>query len=141
MSDPPLRIEREDGVVLDRFHQQPKPVFALEQRVFLTLGLRQVSRDLGEAKQLAVAGPHRGYDEWARMRLPSLRTRHPPVFAAAVGRRSAKLLLRACRDNVVGVKISNERPTISSAGQPLMHCAPGLPGLHATVHVEHEDRA
>src|SRR5690349_16371535 len=56
----PLRVQHEDGVVLDRFDEEAKAFLALPQQLFLAAALGQVARDLGKAAHLALCVAQRG---------------------------------------------------------------------------------
>lgn len=58
--DDAVTVQREDGVVLDRLHQQPQVALALHQALLALALLRHVARDLGKAQHLAIGAQQRG---------------------------------------------------------------------------------
>src|SRR5258706_1194159 len=87
-----LRIEHEDGVVLDAVDQQPEALLALAQQIFLAPAVRKIARDLGEAAQLAAVVLERG-DDHVRPEERAVLA-HAPAFVleAALRRRDLELL-------------------------------------------------
>jgi hypothetical protein len=61
--DVALRVEHEDGVIEDAFHQEPEPLLAPTKGLLGPLPLRQISGDFREAHQIAPLAPQRRDDD------------------------------------------------------------------------------
>src|SRR6185312_10186333 len=139
--DPPLAIEHEDGVVLDRINEQAEPLFATPQ-VFLGAAAQgQVARHLREAQQRAVLRAQ-GRDDHVGPKARAVLADPPAlVLDPAVPDGQAQQVVGLAALTILG-RIEDVDPLADhlAALIALDELGAPVPGLDVTGGAEHEDR-
>src|SRR3954466_12002189 len=137
---PPLRVEHEDGVVLDRLHHQAKAFLALAQHFLVAPPLAEIARDLAEAAHFAIGIAQRGDHHVRPEEGPVLAHAPALVLEAAFARGDLELVLRpATVDRLLRVEGGEMAADDLVRLVALDALRAGIPGEDVAAGVEQED--